>query len=233
MTVLLTRPLADSQRIAAELKAHGVVSLIWPLTRIEMVARSFEVLKHVEALAFTSSHAVRAFCEHNTERRAKVFFVGNRTARIARDAGFTDVESADGNFEALVALIRNAHPRSVLYLRGERVSADLEAALTSIGIDCESHIVYTARPGDPPEAAVEAAFCSGEFRAVTIWSRHNADLLRESILMRKDWNLLDTCLVGISDNAVTPLGNLGFRRIIVASRPNATQMVAEIRAAVR
>ena len=233
MTVLLTRPLADSQRIADELRTHGIASLIWPLPRIELSNQPITVPEHVDALAFTSSHAIRAFAAKNPERDRTVFCVGNRTAQIANDAGFADVRDANGDFTALVELIKIQQPQSVLYLQGQQISADLEAALTADGIQCESRIVYRADAGGPPEAKVDSVLRSGGAKAITIWSRRNSELLHESILMRKDWNIAETDLIGISENAAKPLGNVGFRRIIVASRPNATQMIAEIRAAVR
>ena len=233
MTVLLTRPLADSQRIAAELHNHNIDSLIWPLTWIEMSAEPIALAPHVDALAFTSSHAVRAFSDNNPERDLRVFCVGHRTGDLARSAGFLDVHMADGDFGALVNLIRAVKPVSLLYLRGEQISADLETALTSDGIRCESRIVYSAHSGGAPDRRVDSVLCAGGVSAITIWSRRNAALLCESLQQRKDWRVEKTSLVAISENAAEPLGNVGFRRIIVASRPNATQMIAEIRAAVR
>jgi uroporphyrinogen-III synthase len=233
MTVLLTRPLADSQRIADELQTHGVASMIWPMTRVELATDPIPVPGHITALVFTSSHAVRAFVANHAGRDFCVFCVGDRTAGLASDAGFADVQAASGDFTALVDLLRQQRPESVLYLRGREISADLEAALIADDIRCESRIVYAAVPGGPPEEGVNSVLCSGGLGAITVWSRRNAELLRESILKRKDWRITETDLVAISDNAATPLGIVGFRRIIVASRPNATQMIAEIRAAVR
>jgi uroporphyrinogen-III synthase len=62
-------------------------------------------LTHVAALAFTSVNGVEAFARLSAERRSPVFAVGDRTARAAREAGFADVVSADGDVEALAALI--------------------------------------------------------------------------------------------------------------------------------
>ena len=233
MAGLLTRPLADSQRIAGELHAYGIQALIWPLTRISWTDGPLKVPSHVDALVFSSAHAIRAFCSQSTPRDLPVFCVGQRTAELARQHGFKDVTAAGGTFDALVATICAAKPCAVLYLRGRDVIGDMTSALAAHGIDCISQIVYAAEPAGPPEHTVTQAFQAGSIEAITIWSRRNADLLDESIRARSDWKIADSTVIAISDNAAAPLGSTGFRRIIVASRPNATQMIAEIRAALR
>ena len=233
MTVLLTRPKPDSQRIARELTNVGIGSVIWPLTEIVQAEKPITISNETDALVFTSSHGVRAFAHGNERRDLKVFCVGERTASLAQGAGFKDVQSAGGGFDALVALLRNAEPASVFYPRARDISNDLEAALRPHGIHCDSQIVYSAQPTTGPAHEVDVALTAGDVDVITIWSRRNAELLCESLSRRTDWKTGQTTLLAISQNAVAGLGNAGFRRIIVASRPNATQMIAEIRGAVR
>lgn len=233
MTVLLTRPLADSQRIAQMLLAEGIESLIWPLTRIVFRDEWEAMIPPVEGLVFSSSNAVTAFFKVSEPPSLPVFCVGDRTAQLARDLGFLDVHSAAGDFDALVGMVCNSRAKSVLYLRGQNVTGDFPAALAPAGIKCESRVLYSAEPAGPPCTDVRDAFTAGLIRAVTIWSKRNATLFSESLKQESGWRIEDASLIGISKNAVSDLGNAGFRRIIVASRPNATQMVAEIRAAVR
>ena len=104
MSVLLTRPERDSREIAAELAAHGVASVIWPLTRIERVARRVSLPDEAEALLFTSGNGVRAFAEACARRDLPALCVGARTAALAREAGFVDVRSAEGDATALTRL---------------------------------------------------------------------------------------------------------------------------------
>ena len=233
MTVLLTRPKPDSQRIARELEKVGIGSIIWPLTEIVQVEKPITISDGTDALVFTSSHGVRAFAHGNERRDLKVFCVGQRTAALAQAAGFKDVQSAGGGFDALVALLRDAAPASVFYPRARDISNDLEAVLRPNRIRCDSQIVYSAQPTTGPAREVDVALTAGNVDVITIWSRRNAELLSESFSRRSDWRTNRITLLAISQNAAAGLGNAGFRRIIVASRPNATQMIAEIRGAVR
>lgn len=231
MSVLITRPRADSERIAELLHRDGIAAFIWPLTEIRFIDGA--VPPEPAALAITSSNAVAGYSRLTRDRTATVYCVGNRTAETARMAGFEDVQSADGDFAALVGLIVKDRPTGLHHPRGEDVTADLPAALLHHGIQCTEQIVYAARPSGPPEASVIDALTDGRIEVFTVWSRRNATLLAESLVARPEWKTGHATLIAISDNAAAPLGKLGFRRIIVVSRPNATQMIAEIRAALR
>ena len=231
--MLLTRPRDDSLRIARLLEEDGIDSLIWPLTEIEFGGDPIDLPETLDGVIFSSGNAVRAFAAGSNRRDLTAFCVGRRTAELARETGFNDVRNADGSFDALVDLIVAAAPISVHYPHAEDVSGDLPAALKAHGIACTGSVVYRARPTSGPDEAVRDALLAGALDVVTIWSRRNARLFRESLEVRPDWQIGQATLVCISENALEALGKMGFRRTIVASRPNATQMIAGIRAAVR
>lgn len=233
MPVLLTRPREDSLRVAGILGADGIQSLIWPLTEIDFFEHPIDLPSGLDGVAFSSGNAVRAFARCSEERSVTAFCVGNRTAELAGEIGFTDIRSADGNFDDLVGLIRATQPGSVHYLRGEDVSGDLPGALIESGIACTVNVVYRARPSNGPDTEVRRALVEGSLDVVSIWSRRNARLFRESVEDSTNWRIGQATLVCISENALEDLGKMGFRRTIIASRPNATQMLAGIRAAVR
>ena len=76
-----------------------------------------------------------------------VLAVGSQTAQAARDAGFLDVMSADGDAADLISLIRsrwNKGRARLLYLAGNDRSRDLAADLAADGIQVETVIVYSA-----------------------------------------------------------------------------------------
>ena len=233
MPVLLTRPRDDSLRIAGLLEEDGIDSLIWPLTEIEFAGTPIDLPDALDGIVFSSGNAVRAFATGSDRRDLTAFCVGKRTAELARETGFSDVRNADGSFDELVDLILASAPDSVLYPHAEDVSGDLPAALAAHGIACTSSVVYRASPTSGPDDTVRDALLTGALDVVTIWSRRNATLFRESLAAQPDWRIGRATLVCISENALGALGKMGFRRTIVASRPNATQMIAGIRAAVR
>jgi uroporphyrinogen-III synthase len=82
----------------------GLPPLVDPLLAVVPLSPTID-LDGVAALAFTSVNGVEAFARLSADRRRPVFAVGDRTARAAREAGFAEVASADGDVEALAALI--------------------------------------------------------------------------------------------------------------------------------
>ncbi|MEL7471439.1 MAG: uroporphyrinogen-III synthase [Pseudomonadota bacterium] len=233
MTVLLTRPVADSDRIAATLASHGIETLIWPLTRIEIIATDIHLTDDTEAIVFSSANGVRGFAATCARRDLAALCVGRRTAELAGEHGFSDVRDADGAFQDLVDLVVRTARRRVAYARGETVSGNLSACLIPHDIDCDEHIVYRTLQAEEPPDDVACAFMEQRMDVVTIWSTRNAHVLADSLTAREDWRLDRTVLVAISESAAEPLAKAGFGRIAVASRPNATEMIAEICVAVR
>lgn len=122
MSVLITRPRADSERIAELLHRDGIAAFIWPLTEIRFIDGA--VPPEPAALAITSSNAVAGYSRLTRDRTATVYCVGNRTAETARMAGFEDVQSADGDFAALVGLIVKDRPLAST-IRVERTSRQI------------------------------------------------------------------------------------------------------------
>ena len=86
MRLLLTRPQTDSEKLARELTARGISSIIEPLLNIVIQEVPPLDTKGVAALAFTSANGVQAFSERSSRRDLPVYTVGDATARAARTA---------------------------------------------------------------------------------------------------------------------------------------------------
>ena len=237
MKLLLTRPAADSERMAEALAPLGAECLIWPLTRIVPMADRVEVPEGTEALLFTSPNGVRAFATISPRRDLPVLTVGDGTAAAAREAGFGataagTVASARGDARDLVRLVRASRWRRFLHLRGREAAFDLASELAKTGHEVAEAILYAADPAGPPPEDVARALAGGEVDLITIWSPRNGAILRD--WLSGEMPSLDaTDLLGISENAVAPLHDAGFRRIGVASRPDAAAMLRWISAALQ
>ena len=233
MTVLLTRPRPDSERIAAKLEALGIETLIWPLSKIVGLSDKVDLPGDVEGVLFTSANAVRAFAEICPRRDLPAFCVGGRTAQTAQDAGFTDLCNANGHAADLRDLVAGSHIRHLFYPRGRETAVDLAADLRALGKMVSEAMLYGSDPAGPPESSVQRALQNGKIRALTVWSQHNAQILAEHLRDHRDWKISDTDVISISESAAVPLLESGFRRILVAARPNAAAMIASISAALR
>ncbi len=194
---------------------------------MRMVPIEADVSGTFDAVVMTSANAVRAVGPVFAD--VPVFTVGQRTAQAAREAGFRRIESADGAFADLVALIAQRRPARLLYLAGEDRAGDLAGALAPHGIAVETRVVYRAAAvaSLPPE--VLRALQAGELDGVLHYSRRSAETLlrlaaeagRLNVVVR----LAHYCL---SEEVAVPLRGAGAARISVASRPDEATLIGLI-----
>ena len=116
--LLLTRPEADSRRLAAMLPEFEAV--ISPILRIEPVAHDAARLRAAQGLVFTSAHAVASA---GPGRGRLALCVGGRTAQVARDAGFVTLEG-NGFAESLLPLIESAEV-TLIHPHGRHLAREL------------------------------------------------------------------------------------------------------------
>src|SRR5262245_17760984 len=108
MAVLVTRPLPDSETTAAGLRARGFEVVAAPMLRFEPFGFSDEAETPYGGIIATSANAVRAVeprLANSPLLKLPLFAVGERTAAVARAAGFGNVLSANGDARALRDLI--------------------------------------------------------------------------------------------------------------------------------
>jgi uroporphyrinogen-III synthase len=106
-----------------------------------------------QALLVTSTTGVRAF---PGSRDNPVLTVGDATAEAAREAGFINVRSADGDVSALAALARatlDPAKGRLIHIAGDHVAGDLSGALKAAGFTVERRLAYAsvAAREIPPE----------------------------------------------------------------------------------
>ncbi len=157
---LLTRPLQDSQSVAASLEARGHSAVIAPIIEVARRDEAPPPLDDVQALLFTSQNGVRAFAAATGRRDLPVLAVGRSTADAAGSAGFSSVESADGDSADLARLaIARLDPAggALLHIAGKQVAGDLLGQLERAGFATRRAVLYEARAVDRlPDAAAEA-----------------------------------------------------------------------------
>jgi uroporphyrinogen-III synthase len=105
------------------------------------------------------------------------FAVGQRSADAARQAGFKDVTTANGDVRDLMQTLiarRTDTAAPLLYLAGEDRAADLVGELAAHGIAAEMRVVYRAVTTPFPPALI-ATLRAGQVDAVLHFSRRSAD----------------------------------------------------------
>ncbi|HEY3814434.1 MAG TPA: uroporphyrinogen-III synthase [Caulobacteraceae bacterium] len=143
MRVWVTRTQPGADATAARLRDLGHQPIVSPVLEVRRLKTTID-LDGVDALAFTSRNGVEAFSVLTNDGRAlPVFAVGQATADAARACGFANVRSANGDVEALAALIASERPGVVLHPTAREPAGEL-------GV--RSVAVYETVPVEPTDA---------------------------------------------------------------------------------
>lgn len=223
--ILVTRSEPGASETAARLEAAGYEAVVEPLFAIVPIAAQ---LPDFDALAFTSANGVRRFAALSPRRDAAVFCVGARTAMVARELGFQDVTSADGDVVALGDLIaeRLSLGARLLHAGNEDARGDLTGRLSSSGIVASFVALFRAEPVATPGPAL-ARHLAGEpaIAAVLVHSPRGGDIVAGMI--RASASPASVDVAAISAAAAAPMEGVA-RRIVIAETPNETSLISAL-----
>ena len=229
MRVLLTRPLEDAEAFAARLCEAGHGVLIAPLLSVHFPDGPPLALDGVEGLVATSANGVRALARRTRRRDIPLYAVGPQTADASRQAGFTQVESADGDVAALAqAMPRWAGPGGMLL---HATSAEGEGRLASLlaakGYVVQSVILYDVVASTQLPDNVVQALTDCSLDAAFFFSPRSARVFTECIakagLAGACANLTALCISEATASELTPLG---FKACRIAQKPNQDALLA-------
>jgi uroporphyrinogen-III synthase len=232
MRVWVTRPEEDAAELAEALRAEGIEVLVEPLLRIVYVDGPPLDLAGVQALLATSANGIRAFTRRSEQRDVPVLAVGDATARAARAAGFTSVESASGDVGALADLARRRlHPARgpLLHVAATEVAGDLAATLAADGFGYRREVSYRARTADRLSDELAANLGRGAVDAVLVFSPRTGvtlvRLLQAAGLSTAARRAICFCLSHAVAAAIAPVA---WREVVVAKQPTQAAMIAAI-----
>ena len=219
-TVLLTRPAAQSASFAQSLQARvvGLRVVVSPLmaTVFHAVTLPKEPLQGV---ILTSQTGAEAAGRLRTQLPDLAYCVGDRTAQVAREAGFR-VQSAQGDAEALLALILREKPQALIHLRGREARGDLAQRLSAAGVFTQERVVY-AQDAQPLSDEAVAVLSGKAPVLVPLFSPRSAEILAAA------WQGLAThaplVVVAISQ-AVAEAAAFCPTKPVIATHPDAPSM---------
>jgi uroporphyrinogen-III synthase len=220
--LLVTRP--DGERTAAALRARGHDPVLAPLLRIEPIA-NVDLGGDWVAIVLTSANAARAIVAHprcDALTSLPVFAVGQRSAEAARDIGFADVTSADGDVTDLAGLIvERIGQGTLLYLAGEDRAGDLAGELAAHGLAVHTAVIYRAVPVPALPEPARAAIAGNRIDGVLHYSRRSAEVF---VKCARHGGILDLALAPVhyclSPQVAEPLATAGATNIRSARRPD-------------
>lgn len=228
--MLVTRPEPDAAETAARLAALDIEAALCPLLTHETLGTSLPDAQGFAALAITSANALRALDERGvlgSYLGLKAFTVGDRTAALAREMGFSSVQSAGGSMGDLAELL--AHSRltgPILYPVGKDQSGDLAKSLAPYGVMVIAAQIYAMNPIAALPAQIMGELQDGSIDAVLFYSRRTAEtfvrLTADAMTREMRTQLGALCL---SEAIAEPLLSAHFVRVGLADYPSEEAMM--------
>lgn len=230
MRALVTRPREDAEGVAELLRQRGVEVQVEPLLEIVPILGATVDLNGVQALLVTSANGVRALAAATTERALPVLAVGEASARKAREAGFGDVVSAEGDVDSLAALVRHRlspDQGALLHAAASQVAGDLAGQLGEAGFTVRRVVLYEARPAPEPSPALVAALRDKAIDLALFFSPRTAATFANLIggaSLGEACRAIDAyCLSAAVARGLAPLR---WRNVRVAARPEMEALMA-------
>jgi uroporphyrinogen-III synthase len=230
MRILITRPEPDAARTAETLRAAGHEVTVDSLLAVEPVAFAAPA-GECAALAATSANALRAVAADPGIAKFKLrplFALGAHTANAAREAGFSNVETAGGDAQALGETLARRLPAGarVLYLAGENRARDLATWTSPAKIAIETLVVYRAKAADRFRETTATKLGAREIDAVLHFSPRSAatfvTLVRKAGLEAALRSIRHLCLSAAVAAALSEAG----ARAEIARRPEEAALLA-------
>lgn len=222
MKVLVTRPIEDGAKTAERLKNRGVDVVLAPVTAITSTGQETPSISF-DAVLISSANAIRHLTDDARRHLLHVplFCVGEKTASVARAAGFTSVTIGTGDGRALVKIVASTLTPSatLLYLTGTPRKPFIEEGLRASGFQPVVTELYRTVSIDPwPGAA-------GEFIETCDRALHFSRASVETLLIAAEKAGLTGILRGmrhlcLSEDVAVPLHEKGYAHILVAAKPN-------------
>lgn len=227
MRLAITRPLDDAAPLAARLRGAGHQVIVAPLMEIVAIEGGRLDLATVQALALTSANGAREAArrlEPAAMAAVPVFAVGDATARVAREAGFAQVEAAGGDVDKLAELIvARCDPAAgpIAHPSGKDRAGDLAGELKDKGFSVLTVALYKARAAQWLPAELATALERRKLDGVLLYSprtaRIYAALVGRAGLQGAVEGVTHFCLSEAVREALAPLQLASARSPVAAS----------------
>jgi len=223
--IINTRPQPDAGSLTQALESLGHEVIIAPILEIEFSSGLGMLnLDGVQAVLATSANGVRALARLSSHKKTLLMTVGDATARMAEELGFSNVFSAAGDVTALASAVKSVCDPSgdeLLHVAGTKVAGNLVGVLQDAGFSVRRINAYQARVVDILPLPVASALKSRKADAVVFFSPRTA---RTFVRLLSEAGLAKTChmlnVYCLSPAVATEICELSWRALYTASQPN-------------
>ena len=219
MHVLFTRPIDDSKDLILKFKSLGHIVSSIPVISIKKKEYPKIDFSSFKGIIFTSSNAIKFLDTKLLDKNIKCFCVGNATELLAKEKGFQNIFSAEGNVNNLKEIILQNFKSSegkLLYISGETITFELDKFLISEGLKVERVINYSSDPIEKFNEVLIDDLKNNVPDIVYIYSQNSAISFKNLI---KNYNLqnhwMNTNLMCISEKTSSVLNDIKWKKIFL------------------
>ncbi|WP_152415202.1 uroporphyrinogen-III synthase [Caenispirillum salinarum] len=235
MRVLITRPLADARTTADLMRDRVVEPVIEPLFSISTIPAAKVDTTGAQGFLITSANGARSLAEtlgrdHPEAFALPAYCVGDASAATARERGFSQVRSADGDVTALAGLVRaKARPEDgvLVHAAGTHVAGDLAGLLEDAGFTVRRQRLYETRQAVALSRETADLLATKGVHAALFYSPRTAkifvDLARKAKVADACADIVAYCL---SQAVADDLRPIPFARVRTAAEPNQDSLLA-------
>ena len=219
MHILLTRPLEDCSEMILKFKSLGHQVSHLPLLSIDKINYDQIDFSNYEGIIFTSANAVKFLNLKQIDKKIFCFCVGNATEKKARESGFQNVITAEGNVNNLKELVLqnfNQKDGGLIYVSGEVVSTDLDQQLIKEGYKIDRVINYKTTHNQKFDEKFVTDLKLNIPDMVYIYSQNSAQSFLNFIKINQSENLwMNTNLMCIGEKTSSILNEIKWKKIFL------------------
>ena len=219
MHILFTRPIEDSKDLILKFKSLGHIVSSIPVISIKKKEHSKIDFSSFKGIIFTSSNAIKFLDIKFLDKNIKCFCVGNATELLAKEKGFQNIFSAEGNVNNLKEIILQNFKSSegkLLYISGETITFELDKFLISEGLKVERVINYSSDPIEKFNEILIDDLKNNVPDIVYTYSQNSAISFKNLI---KNYNLqnhlMNTNLMCIGEKTSSVLNDIKWKKIFL------------------
>ena len=212
-------PLEDSKDLIMRFKALGHKVSHLPVITIEKKDYEDPNYNEFKGIIFTSSNAIKNLDVSKINKCIFCFCVGNATEKIAKEKGFQNIYTAEGNVSNLKEIIlQNFDPKNgnLLYISGEVISNELDKELKLEGYTVERLINYSVNSNEKLSDEFVEQLKTSIPEIVFIYSENSA---RSYLNLLKKYNLIDnwmnTNLMCLGEKSSSVLNEIKWKKIFL------------------
>jgi uroporphyrinogen-III synthase len=219
MHILLTRPLEDCSEIIVKFQSLGNQVSHLPLISVNKVNYEKINFSIFKGIIFTSANAIKFLDTKLIDKKLLCFCVGTATEKKAKNVGFQNIITAEGNVENLKELIFKNFDKNdgkLIYVSGETISTDLDNQLTKEGYYIKRIINYKSTHNEKFDDNFVNKLMLNIPDIVYIYSQNSASSFLKFIKFYQSESLwMNTNLMCMGEKTATILNEIKWKKIFL------------------